>query len=77
MTAAVEGHFAENDDRAGPEVVRELEHTLAQSGCDVRMFVYPGTSPGFFDDTRSDVYDEEAARQAWVRTLEFLRARLG
>jgi carboxymethylenebutenolidase len=41
------------------------------------MFLYPGTHHAFFNDTRSDVYDEEAARVAWVRTLEFLRAKLG
>ncbi len=77
MTAAVEGHFAESDELVSPEAVRELEDTLVESGHDVRMFLYPGTSPGFFDDTRPDVYDEDAARQAWVRSLEFLRARLG
>jgi len=41
------------------------------------MFLYPGTTHAFFNDTRPDVYDEDAARQAWVRTLEFLRAKLG
>jgi len=77
MTAAVEGHFAEHDDRAGPEAARKLEEILTEQGLDVRMFLYPGTRPPFFDDTRPEVYDEDAARQAWVRTLEFLRARLG
>ncbi len=77
MTAAVEGHQAEHDDPTRPEAVGVLEETSAENGRDVRMFVYPGTSPGFFDDTRPEVYDDDAARQAWVRTLEFLRAKLG
>ncbi len=77
ITAAVEGHYAENDDMAGPEEVQRLEGALADANRDVRMFLYPGTSHAFFNDTRPDVYDEDAARQAWVRTLEFLRARLG
>lgn len=77
MTAAVEGHYAEHDDRAGPEAARRLEQTLGERGRDVRTFLYPGTSHGFFDDTRPEVYDDDAARQAWVRTLEFLRAKLG
>ena len=76
-TAAVEGHYADNDDVAVPEAVAKLEQLLGDLGRDVRMFVYPGTSPGFFDHTRPEVYDEDAARQAWVRTLEFLRATLG
>jgi len=77
VTAAVEGHYAEHDDRAGPEAVRVLEEALGERGRDVRTFVYPGTSHAFFDETRPDVYDDDAARQAWVRTLEFLRAKLG
>jgi carboxymethylenebutenolidase len=77
MTAAVEGHFAEHDDTAPPEAVAAFVSTLSESGKEVRAFSYPGTGHGFFDDTRPDVYDEDAARQAWVRTLEFLRAKLG
>ena len=77
ITAAVEGHYAGDDELAGPEAVRGLEEVLDDPPRDVRMFVYPGTSHGFFDDTRPEAYDEDAARQAWVRTLEFLRATLG
>ncbi len=77
LTAAVEGHFAEHDDRASPEAVAALEERLTELGKEVRVFSYPGTSHAFFNDTRPQVYDEDAARQAWVRTLEFLRAKLG
>lgn len=76
VEAAVEGHFA-GDPEDGAQEAGSLEATLASSGIDVRMFHYPGTEVGFFDEHRDDVYDEEAARQAWVRTLEFLRAKLG
>jgi carboxymethylenebutenolidase len=41
------------------------------------MFVYPCAGRAFFDDTRPDAYVEDAARQAWIRTLEFLRKHLG
>ncbi len=77
MAAAVEGHYAEHDDIANPEAVAAFEAQLQTLGKDVRVFSYPGTSHAFFNDTRPEVYDEEAARQAWVRTLEFLRAKLG
>ena len=77
MTASVEGHYAEHDDLAGPEGRAKLEQLLVDLGLDVRMFLYPATAPGFFDDTSAGRYDEDAARQAWVRTLEFLRAKLG
>lgn len=77
MTAAVEGHYAEHDDLAPPEAVAELEERLRDLGKEVRVFTYPGTAHAFFNDTRPEVYDEESARTAWVRTLEFLRAKLG
>lgn len=77
MSAAVEGHFAELDERNSPAAAHELESGLVDLGLEVRLFVYPGAKHAFFNDTRREVYDEDAARQAWVRTLEFLRAKLG
>jgi carboxymethylenebutenolidase len=77
LSAAIEGHYAEHDDMASPEAVAAFEAKLVDLGKDVRVFHYPGTSHAFFNDTRPEVYDEDAARQAWVRSLEFLRAKLG
>ena len=77
LAAAVEGHYAEHYHAAGFDAARSLETELTDLGKDVRIFLYPGSARGFFDDTRADVYDADAARQAWVRTLEFLRAKLG
>ena len=77
LAASVEGHYAEHDDAAGPEAVAAFEERLRQLGKEVKVFTYPGTRHAFFDDTRPEVYEEDAARQAWVRTLEFLRAKLG
>ena len=77
LEAAVEGHYAEDDDMAGPAVAADLEERLTALGKEVRMFVYPGTHHAFFNDTRPEVYDADAARQAWIRTLEFLRSKLG
>ena len=77
LDASVEGHFAEHDETVPPGAVQALETRLEDLGKDVRIFTYPGTTRGFFDATRADVYDGEAAHLAWVRTLEFLRAKLG
>jgi carboxymethylenebutenolidase len=77
LQGAVEGHYAEDDDMAGPPAVEKLQDTLTDLGKDVRTFLYPGTHHAFFNDTRPEVYDDDAARLAWVRTLEFLRAKLG
>jgi carboxymethylenebutenolidase len=77
LSAAVQGHFGEDDPFCPPEAVSALEKALGEAGVTVEMFVYPGAGRAFFDDTRPDAHVEDAARQAWVRTLEFLRKHLG
>ena len=77
LGAAVQGHYAEEDGFFTPDAVDELEARLRDLGKDVQMFVYAGADHGFFNDTRPDVHDAEAARLAWTRMLEFLRAKLG
>ena len=77
LDAAVQGHFAEKDSFFTPGSVHELEHTLHDLGKEADLFVYDGVDHAFFNDTRPEVYDETAASQAWIRTLEFLRAKLG
>ena len=71
LTAAVQGHFAENDPTCPPEVIADLEESLGRAGVTVEFFTYPTAGPGFFDE------DGDTARQAWIRTLEFLRKHLG
>jgi carboxymethylenebutenolidase len=76
LDAAVQGHFAENDDSAGPKAARELEDTLTRLGKRARMYIYPGTQHAFFNDQRPEVYDATAAREAWEKLLPFLRDEL-
>jgi carboxymethylenebutenolidase len=77
LDAPVHGHFAEKDDFFTPEKVAELETTLHDLGKEADLQVYAGVDHAFFNDTRPEVYDEQAASLAWTRTLEFLRAKLG
>ena len=77
IEAPVEGHYGEQDHVAPPEVAHDIEERLSARGTEVRLFFYPNVGHAFFNDTRPEAYDEDAARQAWVRTLEFLRAKLG
>jgi carboxymethylenebutenolidase len=77
LRASVLGHFAEHDDFASAQYVAELEQSLRSAGVtDVTMHTYPGTQHAFFNDTRPEVYDEQASRLAWERTLEVLRSSL-
>jgi carboxymethylenebutenolidase len=77
MTAAVQGHYAENDDMAGPAAVDKLEKALGSQGVTAEFFLYPGTTHAFFNDTRPEVHDPEASALAWQRALTFLHETLG
>ena len=77
LQAPMLGHFASEDGFFSPDKVMELEATLKGLGKDVDFIVYDGVDHAFFNDTRPEVYDEHATSTAWVRTLEFLRAKLG
>ena len=77
MTAAVQGHYAEKDDYFNPEAVAGLEKQLDAAGVEHELFIYPGADHAFFNDTRPEVHDADAAAKAWSRTLDFFRARLG
>jgi carboxymethylenebutenolidase len=77
LEASVMGHYAGLDDFFSPEKVAELEATLKGLGKDVEMHVYDGARHAFFNDTRPEAYDEHASSTAWIRTLEFLRSKLG
>ena len=57
--------------------MHELEQQLRQLGKDVEMFIYPNTDHAFFNDTRPEVFEPNAADQAWDRTLSFFRSKLG
>jgi carboxymethylenebutenolidase len=71
------GHYGEKDDFFPVAQVRELEQQLDGLGKDVEFYYYPDAGHGFANEDRGDAYEERSAREAWVRTLEFLRAKLG
>ena len=76
LRAPVLGLFAENDAFVTPEVASKLENDLKSAGAATDFHVYPGVEHAFFNDTRPDVYDEAAAKDAWRRTMEFFHANL-
>jgi len=77
LQAPVQGHYAQEDGFFTPDKVEALEAKLRGLGKDVELFIYPGVEHAFFNDTRPEVYEPEAAQQAWTRTLSFLRGHLG
>jgi carboxymethylenebutenolidase len=77
VRAAVQGHYATNDGFMPVDAARAVEQQLKDGGADVEFHYYDAGHAFANDEDALGTYDEDAARQAWVRTLEFLRAHLG
>ncbi len=54
-----------------------IEKAVADAGVDFEAKVYPDAGHAFFNDTNPNSFDPAAAGDAWGRSLEFLRAKLG
>ena len=65
-------HFGAEDATIPAEHRAELEERLTMFSRDFELVVHAGAGHGFQNDTRPG-YHEVAARDAWARTLEFLR----
>jgi len=50
---------------------------LHKAGKSVDAKIYPNAKHGFFNDTRPEAYNAEAAADAWQRVLKFFHERLG
>ncbi len=77
LQAPVLGHYGSEDEFFTPDKVQELEQTLRDHDKAVELKVHPGLHHAFFNDTRPEVYDAEAAAATWAESLAFLRANLG
>ena len=69
--------FAGEKDKGVPAAgERELAEKLQQMGKRATIKTYPDADHAFFNDTRPEVYNAEAAADAWRTTLDFFRANL-
>lgn len=69
------GLYGETDERITSRVP-ETEAAMKAAGKSFEFKVYAGAGHAFFNDA-GERYNEEAAKDAWARTLKFLRANLG
>ncbi|HVS67962.1 MAG TPA: dienelactone hydrolase family protein [Mycobacteriales bacterium] len=78
ITAAVQGHYAENDDFFPADQARAQEQQIrSESGADVEYFFYPAGHAFNNDENLLGTYDKEQADLAWGRAVDFLKAKLG
>lgn len=66
------GNYGENDGMFGPDKVAELKAKLDAAGIESDLRVIPGTDHAFFNDTRPEVYNDEAAKACFADTVAFL-----
>lgn len=75
ITAPVLGQYGGADERITSGVPK-LEETMKKYGKSFEYKIYPGAPHGFNSDTNPQIYREEAAQEAWERTLEFFNKYL-
>ena len=76
LNAPVLGLFGEKDDSVPPAAVHELERQIKSAGKQIEVKIYDDADHAFFNDTRPQVYDEDAAADAWQRTITFFREHI-
>jgi carboxymethylenebutenolidase len=75
IKAPIMAHYAEND--AGINAgIPAFEEALKKAGIEYQIFTYPGTQHAFNNDTNPERYNEQAAKQAWKRTVDFFKEKL-
>jgi carboxymethylenebutenolidase len=67
-------HYAGNDPGIGAGIPA-FEAALKAAGKTYALYVYEGTQHGFHNDT-TPRYDEQAAKLAWQRTVDFFNRSL-
>lgn len=77
VTAAVQGHYAEQDEMFPVDEARAQERQIrAESGADVEYFYYDAPHAFHNDENPQGNYRPEAAALAWDRAVSFLKGKV-
>lgn len=77
VTAAVQGHYAEQDDSFPVEDARRQEQQIREeSGADVEYFYYDAPHAFHNDENPQGNHRPEAAALAWDRAVSFLKEKV-
>jgi carboxymethylenebutenolidase len=68
--------FGDQDEFIPLADIEELRRRLAEADAPSEVVIYPGAGHAFMNDTRPAAFRPEIAKQAWARTLAFLREQL-
>lgn len=75
IKAALQLHYAGLDERINAGIPA-YEEALKKAGVHYQLFIYEGAQHAFNNDTAPTRYNEEAAKLAWGRTINFLKEKL-
>jgi carboxymethylenebutenolidase len=70
------GHFSPEDEWEPMDGVHALEEKIHKANRPVTFHSYKGAKHWFIEDNQPSAYNPQAAKLAWARTLDFLRANL-
>ena len=77
VTAAIQGHYAEQDDSFPVEDARQQEQQIREeSGADVEYFYYDAPHAFHNDENPQGNHRPEAAALAWDRAVSFLKEKV-
>jgi carboxymethylenebutenolidase len=65
------GHYGDDDALIPPQHVEALKKRLMHRPAEI--YTYPGAGHAFHEDFRPDVYRPIAAKEAWARSVEYLK----
>ena len=76
LACPVLGLWGADDGHITPAIVGQLAVDIHAAGKTAEMHSYKGAGHAFFNDSRPEAYNKEAAQDAWKRTLTFFRKHL-
>ena len=74
IKASLLAHYAGEDKRINAGIP-EFEAALKKADVEHEIYIYEGAKHGFMNNTK-DWYNEEAAKLAWKRTIDFFKKKL-
>ena len=75
IKAPILAHYAENDERINSGIPA-FEEALKANNKKYQIYKYPGTQHAFNNDSNPERYNEEQAKIAWKRTVDFFKKNL-
>lgn len=76
LSATLYGFFGELDNSVPPETVNTLASTLQDLQKDYTFKIFENTHHAFFNDTRPQVYNKEAATECWDKMIELFTSKI-